>query len=124
MSMLYLRYINNIYDMERHESPVNDIQKWTKEKHRTIKFNFPISPTKIAFLDMMLYKDKNNKIQTTLFCKPESEHPRSLKNCIPYSQALRLETICTTTTEYYENCTIIKRKFLDMQYKEVLDEQI
>ena len=82
----------------------------------------------------MLYKDENNNIQATLYRKPadqraflhaKSEHPRSLKDSIPYSQALRLETICSTRTEFDKNCAIIKQKLLDQQYKEeVLDEQI
>ena len=82
----------------------------------------------------MLYKDENNNIQTALYCKPtdqqafldaKSEHQRSLKNNIPYSQALRLKTICSTSTEFDKNCAIIKQKFLDRQYKEeVLYEQI
>ena len=82
----------------------------------------------------MLYKDENNNIQTALYCKPtdqqafldaKSEHQRSLKNNIPYSQALRLKTICSTSTESDKNWVIIKQKFLDRQYKgEVLDEQI
>ena len=51
--------------------------------------------------------------------------PRSLKNSIPYSQALRLKTIYSTSTEFDKNCAIIKQKFLERQYKEeVLDEQI
>ena len=104
------------------------------EKHKTIKFDFQISTRNIAFLDAMLYKDKNNKTQTTLYHKPKdqhvflhakSEHPISLNSSIPYSQALRLKTIYSTTTEFDKNCAIIKQKFLDWQYKEeVLDEQI
>ena len=82
----------------------------------------------------MLYKDENKNIQTTLSRKhthqhvllhAKSEHPRSLKNSIPYSQALRLKTICSAPTEFDKNCIIIKQKFLERQYKEeVLDEQI
>lgn len=34
-------------------------------KNKTIKFDFQISPRKITFLDLMLYKDENN-IQRTL----------------------------------------------------------
>ena len=104
------------------------------EKYKTIKFNFQVSRRVIAFLDAMLYKDENNNIQTTLYRKPtdqqaflhaKSEHPRSLKGSIPYSQALRLKTICSTSTEFDKNCAAIKQKFLDRQYKEeVLDEQI
>ena len=50
---------------------------------------------------------------------------RFLKSSIPYSQALRLKTICSTTTEFDKNCAIIKQTFLDQQCREeVLDEQI
>ena len=50
---------------------------------------------------------------------------RSLKSSIPYSQALRLKTICSTTTEFDKNCAIIIQTFLDQQCREeVLDEQI
>ena len=108
--------------------------KKLNEKHKTIKFDFQISPRKIAFLDAMLYKDENNNIQTTLYRKPadqqaflhaKSEHPRSLKSSIPYSQALKLKAICSTKTEFDKNCAIFKQMFLDRQCKEeVLDEKI
>ena len=82
----------------------------------------------------MLYKEENNNIQTTLYRKPtdqkaflhaKSEHPRSLKSSIQYSQPLRLKKICSTSTEFDWICVIIKQKFSDRQYKEeVLDKQI
>ena len=94
--------------------------KELNEKHKKIKFDFQISPRKIAFLDAMLYKDENNNIQTTLYRKPtdqqaflhaKSEHPRSLKNSIPYSQALRLKTICSTSTEFDRIVLSLNRSF-------------
>ena len=104
------------------------------EKHKTIKFDFKISPRKIAFIDTILYKDENNNIQTTLYRRPtdqqaflhaKPEQPRSLKSSIRYSQALRLTKKFSRSTEFDKNCAIIKQKFLDRQYKEgVLDEQI
>ena len=134
-SLLYLRYIDDIFMIWKGTKvELITFIKELNEKQKTIKFDFQISPRKIAFLDAMLYKDENNNIQTTLYRKPtgqqaflhaKSEHPRSLKNSIPYSQALRLKTICSTSTECDKNCAIIKQKFLDRQYKEeVLDEQI
>ena len=134
-SLLYLRYIDDIFMIWKGTKvELITFIKELNEKHKTIKFDFQISPRKIVFLDAMLYKDENNNIQTTLYCKPtdqqaflhaKSEHPRSLKNSIPYSQALRLKTICSTSTEFDKNCAIIKQKFLDRQYKEeALDEQI
>ena len=70
--------------------------KELNEKLKTIKFDFQILPRKIAFFHKMLYKDENNSTQTPFFRKPtdeqeflhtKSEHPRSLKSSIPYSQA-------------------------------------
>ena len=123
ISLLYLRYIDDIF-MVRKGTKVELITfiKELNEKHNTIKFDFQFSPRKIAFLDAMLYRNENNNIQTTLYRKPadqqaflhaKSEHPRSLTSSIPYSQALRLKTICSTSTEFDKNCAIIKQKFLD-----------
>ena len=134
-SLLCLRYIDDTFMIWKGTKVelITFIEE-LNEKHKMIKFDFQISPRKIAFLDTMLYKDENNNIQTTLYSKPtdqqaflhaKSEHPRSLKNSTTYSQALRLKTICSTSTEFDKNCAIIKQKFLDRQYKEdVLDKQI
>ena len=100
-SLLYLRYIDDIFMIWKVTKAefmtfINELN----EKHKTIKLDFQILARKIAFLDAMLYKDKNNNIQTTLYRKStdqqtflhaKSEHPRSLKSSIPYSQALRLK---------------------------------
>ena len=40
------------------------------QKHKTIKFGFKYSKIKIEFLDALVYKDVNNKLQTTLYKKP------------------------------------------------------
>ena len=73
------------------------------QKHKTIKFDFKYSKTKIEFLNVLVYKDINNKLQTTLYKKPtdrrsylhtNSEHTRSSKENIRYSQALRVKRIC------------------------------
>ena len=68
---LYLRYIDDI------------ILKWTKSENElltfsfeklnqqdpSIKFEMKYSKDKIEFLDTLLYKDKNNNIQITLYKK-------------------------------------------------------
>ena len=123
MSLLYLRYIDDIFIiLKGTKAELMTFIKDLIEKHKTIKFDFEVSPRKIAFLDAMLYADENNNIQTTLYCKPadqktflhaKSEHPRFTKSSIPYSHALRLKTICSTSTEFDKDCAIIKQKFLD-----------
>ena len=134
-SILYLRYIDDIFM----------IWIWTKQellifleklnsKHKTIKFEHKISHSNISFLDTLIHKDKNNTLQTTLYRKPtdqqsylhaHSDHPKSLKVSIPYSQALRIKTICSTLTEYKKHCAILKQKFIEWGYEEnILKDEI
>ena len=69
--------------------------------HPTIKFTSTISPSEIAFLDLIIYS-RDNKLHTRLHIKStdrymylnfHSEHPMNLKRSIPYSQFLRLKRI-------------------------------
>ena len=46
------------------------IRKKLNEKHKSMKFDFQISPRKIPFLDTMLFKGLNKNIQTNLNRKP------------------------------------------------------
>ena len=98
-------------------------------KKQTIKFNYKISTKQIEFLDTMVYSNQQHKIQATIFRKPtdqqtylheQSNHPKSLKDIIPYSQALRIQTICSTTSEFKKNCDIIAKRFKERGYPENL----
>ena len=44
------------------------------EKHKTIKFNFQISPRNIAFLDAMFYTMTKITTSKHLYCKPTDQH--------------------------------------------------
>ena len=97
-------------------------------KHKAIKFERNISHSRISFLDILIYIEKNNTLQTTLYRKPtdqksylhaHSDHPKSLKRSIPYSQALRIKTICSTLSEYK------KQNFIERGYEEnILNDEI
>ena len=74
--------------------------RFIDKKHPSIKFEFKYSQSKIEFLDVLIYKDHNNMLQTTIYRKQtdqqnylhaRSEHPKLLKDSIPYSQALRIK---------------------------------
>ena len=45
---------------------INDLNK----KHKSIKCNYKIFTEQIEFVDTMVYKDQQHKIQTTIFRKP------------------------------------------------------
>ena len=74
----------------------------------------------VNFLDTKIIKDVQGNISTDIFQKPTnthpylhwtSAHPPHLKKSIPYSQALRLRRICSSTT-------ILKQRILE--YSNVL----
>ena len=95
---LHLRYIDHIFILWKNtKAELIIFIKELNEKHKTFKFDFQISPTEIAFPDIMRYKNENKNNQTTLYRKPtdekafwhaKSEHLRYLKNSILHSQAL------------------------------------
>ena len=66
-SVLYLRYIDDIFMMwtGTKEELVIFSEK-LNSKHKTIKFEHNISNSNILFLDTLIYKDKNNTLQTIL----------------------------------------------------------
>ena len=75
------------------------------KKHPSIKFEFRYSQTKVQYLDVLIYKDQNNMLQTTIYRKQidrqnyleaRSEHPKLLKDSIPYSQALHIKHLFFT----------------------------
>ena len=80
-------------------------------------------------MDKIVYRDQKHKIQTTIFRKStdqqtylhaQSNHPKSLKDSIPYTEALQIQTICSTPLEFNKNCDIIKKRFKERGYPENL----
>ena len=72
----------------------------------------------------MVYKNRKKNLQATLYCKPTEqksylhaklEHSNLLKNSIPFSQMLRLQTICSTEDEHQRNCVVMKQKYLEIK---------
>ena len=62
-SMLYLQYIDNIFMIwtGTKQELLIFLEK-LNSKHKTIKFKHNISNSNISFLDMLIYKDKNNTL--------------------------------------------------------------
>ena len=99
---LWKRFIDDIFMIWHHgmDSVLEFIQH-LNTVHRTIKFTSNISPSEIAFLDLIIYSI-DVKLYTKLHTKStdrhmylnfHSEHPMNLKRSIPYSQFLRLKSI-------------------------------
>ena len=132
---LYVRYIDDIFliwtgTQEQFHATMNIINA----SHDSIKFDYQISKKEVNFLDTTVFITEKLEIKTKLFVKPtdrqsylhkKSEHPNSLKNSIPYGQALRIKKICSQDEDYTSNIANLKNAFLKRGYREDhIDEQI
>ena len=133
--ILYLRYIDDIFMIWKGtKAEFKEFIDEINQCHLTIKFDYEIDENSINFLDTTVYKDSNYKLRTTLYKKPtdrqnylhlKSEHPPSLKNSIPYSQALRIRKICHDDQHALENCNKLANTFEKRGYKtEQVSKQI
>ena len=96
--------------------------------HPTIKFTAEWSKTSINFLDVTVSLIEG-VIETDLFVKPtdshqylqsSSCHPFRCKKGIPYSQALRLNRICSETNSFDKRCNDLERFLLEREYSSKL----
>ncbi|XP_065672126.1 uncharacterized protein LOC136089953 [Hydra vulgaris] len=101
----YRRFIDDIFFIFQGPIEVLDqICNYMNTIHPTIKFTFNHSATSINFLDILLYKNDQGNIHTTIYRKPtdtigllhyDSHHPTHTIPGTIYSQALRYCTIIT-----------------------------
>ena len=67
-SSSYLGFIDDIFMVwTKSENELKSFINKINKKHNSIKFDFKFSKEKIEFLDHLVYKDHNNRLQTTLF---------------------------------------------------------
>ena len=92
----------------------------------SIKFTHEISFHSVNFLDTKVLKDARGNITTDVYQKPTdthpylhwtSAHPPHLKHSIPYSQALRLRRICSSTVTLKQRIMEYSQFFVACGYK-------
>ena len=114
----FLRFIDDLFMIwtATEEELLKFINK-INQKYKTIKFDFKYTKAKIEFLDVLVYKDINNKLRITLYIKPtdhqshlhaDLEPHRSLKESMSYSQVLRVKRIYSTNSEFEAHFNTIK----------------
>ena len=126
-SQLYLRNIDDIFLLwTATEVELKVFIEEINKVHPQIKFDINYSYKQINFLDTTVTIE-NNSLVTSVFTKPtdrhsflyqKSYHPRSTKNAIPFSQALRIKRICSKDDDYKEGITKLKQQFIERGYKE------
>ena len=121
---LYLRYIDDILGLST--MSLNDLKKFITtfdEYNPFIKFTHEIS-NKTNFLDISLAIEESG-ISTSIFYKPTdshsylnyfSNHPRSCKDSIPFSQFLRLKRLCSKDSDFEIKSEEMVKFFLSEDY--------
>ena len=111
--LLYVRFIDDIFFLWK--GTEEDLLKFFDEInsiHPTIKFDFNYSKTNTCFLDTSITITDERKLKTSIYSKPtdrkaylhaKSYHPKSTKEAISYSQALRIRRICTEESDFVTN---------------------
>ena len=96
--------------------------------HPTIKFTAGWSETSTNFVDVTVSLTKG-VIETELYVKPtdshqysqsSSSHPSHCKKGIPFSQALRLNCICSETNSLDKSCNDLESVLLERGYSSKL----
>ncbi|CAJ0933024.1 unnamed protein product [Ranitomeya imitator] len=83
------------------------------------------SSDRIAFLDVLVFKGKDNCLQTDLYRKTtavnsflhaSSSHPPAMIRAIPIGQFLRLRRICSTDEDFEKQAMDLKLRFVERGY--------
>ena len=103
----WVRFIDDIFHIWK--GTMDSLTTFTGDLNSivpSIKFTHEISSDSLNFLDTTIIKDASDRINTDVYHKPTDTHlylhwtlahPPHLKYSIPYSQALRLRRICSST---------------------------
>ena len=127
--MVWWRYIDDIFFLWQHgEENLNLFLDHLNKAHPTIKFTAEYSKSSINFLDVKVSR-KGDRLTTDLFVKPtdthqylqaSSCHPSHCKTSIPFSQALRLNRICSETRDFDRRCNDLEAWLIKRGYNERL----
>ena len=111
--LVWWRYFDDIFMMWEHgEEELEKFLGTPNCYHPTIKFAAEYSSAKINFLNLTVIK-MDNQLVTDLYVKPtnthqylhaSSYHVSHFKKSIPFSQALRLNRICSENAFFDKQC--------------------
>ena len=127
--LVWWRYIDDIFFLWDHgEDSLKDFLHHINTVHPTIKFTSEYSKDSVNFLDVQVLR-RGDKLVTDLFVKetdrhqyldPSSCHPIHCINSIPYSQALRLNRICSENSLFDKRCNELESWLLNRGYNDRL----
>ena len=93
-------------------------------KYRKKEFHFWIPKYRLKTTNY-IPKYLEKKPDRYTFLNINSEHPKLLKNSIPYSQTLRIRRICSTKKDFDHHSRGLKKRFLKHgDDQKLVDEQL
>ena len=126
---VWWRYIDDIFLLWEHgEESLRLFLQHLNAAHPTIKFTADYSYETVNFLDVNVSRHGEG-LRTDLFVKPtdthqyleaSSCHPAHCKSSIPYSQALRLNRICSEPAFFDQRCNELESFLIKRGYDERL----
>ena len=129
---IWWRYIDDIFCIWEHgEDKLKEFLDYLNSCHPSIKFTAEYSRDKVNFLDVQVIR-KDNKLITDLYVKPtdthqyldaSSCHVYHSKKSIPFSQALRLNRICSEPSFFDKRCNQLESWLKERGYSDKLIRQ-
>ena len=123
MPEIFKRYIDDgIGATSLKYNQLLDFINFVQNFHPAVKFNYEISEKSVTFLDL-----KQGKLTTSVHCTSTgshsylhyySSHNPSTKNSIPFSQFLRLRSLCSDDADFEEEAEEMASFFLQRRYPE------
>ena len=123
--LVWWRYIDDIFFLWEHgEESLKLFLDHLNQAHPSIKFTSDYSETSINFLDVKVSR-KGSRLATDLYVKPTdthqyldatSCHPNHCKTSIPFSQALRLNRICSEPKDFDVRCNELESWLIKRGY--------
>ena len=116
----------HLFSLEHGEEKLRKFIEYFNEKHPTIKFTAEWSQTSTNFLDVSVSLT-DGKSTTDLYVKAtdnhqylhsSSCHPYNCKKGIPYSQALRLNRICSDPISFDRRSNDLEKWLIERGYSE------
>ena len=132
--MIWWRYIDDIFFIWQHgEESLKVFIEQVNMFRSTMKFTAEYSKEEVDFLDVNI-KLIDGELKTDLFVKPTdthqfldptSCHPYHCKKGIPYSQALRLNRICSDNGTFHRRYNDLEKWLMERSYNEkIIRKQI
>ena len=121
-SLTYFRYIDGIFlNWTGTKDELVQFFKDLNNKHPSMKFGYKASKDRIVFLDTEVNLH-NSKLHTRIYRKEtdrqhyvhiNSEHPKPLKNSLPYSQVIWMKQISLSQTDLSSSLKEIKNNLIN-----------